>query len=542
MARYIRFTATEASENWVQIFEIMFNESEGALGDDTIDIASSTFEDGTLYNLYDRDLTTAFAPTAVKDGDTLNFDMTTITDVGNLMIMQDAEAISNAVVSVKGVDGTWKEVGTLNKELTTLAINDTITEVQLTFNSANPAPVIYEIIAQEQSEDPGDQETASEAAIAALQNMVDKAIALGSDDAALTEAIANAQAVLAKEAPTVTEVVTALLNLSEAMQDLDQEASEDALRADIQATIDFINENILNNVEGIRPAKVQALKDAVQAAQTLVNNPGATVDELKAANKAMTKAAQELWEIVSKAELNALIEAANGYLDGDYTTESLDALQAAIESAQTVAINDNATTAEVTEAITNLSDAIANLETITLDTSALEHEIELVTEMIANIGNYVPSSVEGLQEKLDAAKTALNNATTQAEIDEATKTLREARLNARTKADTSALEELIAYVNSLDLSAYTTESAQAVIQEAARAEIMTNDPEITQAEVDDMVKTLQASVDNLVEVKNSTNAEDTTNTAAAAQTGLFAGVLAAAAGALLAIRRRKNQE
>ena len=326
------------------------------------------------------------------------------------------------------------------------------------------------------------------------------------------------------------------------MQALNIDESTDALRKDVQATIDFINENILNDVEGLRPGKVEALRDAVQAAQTLLDDPKATADALKAANKAMTKAAQELWEIVSKAELNALIEAASGYLDGDYTTESLDALQAAIESAQTVAINDNATTAEVTEAITNLSDAIANLETITLDTSALEHEIELVTEMIANIGNYVPSSVEGLQEKLDAAKTALNNATTQAEIDEAAKTLREARLNARTKADTSALEELIAYVNSLDLSAYTKESAQAVIQDAARAEIMTNDPEITQAEVDDMVKTLQASVDNLVEVKNSTSAEDTTNTAAAAQTGLFAGVLAAAAGALLAIRRRKNQE
>ena len=314
------------------------------------------------------------------------------------------------------------------------------------------------------------------------------------------------------------------------------------MRADVQATIDFINENILNDVEGLRPGKVQALKDAVKAAQDVVDDPDATADELKAANKAMTKAAQELWEIVSKAELNALIEAANGYLDGDYTMESLEALQAAITAAQTVAANDDATTAEVTEAITNLSDAIANLKNITLDTSALEHEIELVSGMIANIGNYVPSSVEGLQEKLDAAKTALNNAMTQAEIDEATKTLREARLNARTKADTSALEELIAYVNSLDLSAYTKESAQAVIQEAARAEIMTNDPEITQAEVDDMVKTLQASVDNLVEVKNSTSAEDTTNTAAAAQTGLFAGVLAAAAGALLAIRRRKNQE
>ena len=387
------------------------------------------------------------------------------------------------------------------------------------------------------------QVKASTSAIQALRNMVDKANALGSDDEALNNAIETAQALLNDpNNASLTAVVSALLELSEAMQALNMDESIDALRADVQATIDFINENILNNVEGIRPGRVQALKDAVAAAEELLANPDASADELKAVNKAMTKAAQELWEIVSKAELNALIEAANGYLDGDYTTESLEALQAAITAAQTVAANDDATTAEVTQAITDLSDAIANLESITLDTSALEHEIELVSEMIANIGNYVPSSVEGLQEKLDSAKTALNNATTQAEIDEATKTLREARLNARTKADTSALEELIAYVNSLDLSAYTKESTQAVIQDAARAEIMTNDPEITQAEVDDMVKTLQASVDNLVEVKNSTNAEDTTNTAAAAQTGLFAGVLAAAAGALHITRKRRREK
>ena len=183
---------------------------------------------------------------------------------------------------------------------------------------------------------------------------------------------------------------------------------------------------------------MQALKDVVQAAQDVVNDPGATADELKAANKAMTKTAQELWEIVTKAELEALIEAANGYLDGDYTAESLEALQAAIEAAQAVAINDDATTAEVTEAITNLSSAIAGLEKIRLDTSALEHEIELAEQILANIDDYVASTVEGLQEKADAAKEVLANATTQAEIDEATKTLREARLNARTKADVSA--------------------------------------------------------------------------------------------------------
>ena len=104
-----------------------------------------------------------------------------------------------------------------------------------------------------------EEDSASEAAVQALRNMVDKAIALDSDDAALNEAITNAQTVLAKEAPTTTEVVTALLDLSEAMQTLNTDESEDALRKDVQATIDFIKENILTNVDNVRPGKVQAL-------------------------------------------------------------------------------------------------------------------------------------------------------------------------------------------------------------------------------------------------------------------------------------------
>ena len=391
------------------------------------------------------------------------------------------------------------------------------------------------------------QVKASESAIQALRNMVDKAIALGSDDAELNEAITNAQAVLAKEAPTTTEVVTALLDLSEAMQALNTDESEDALRKDVQATIDFIKENILTNVDNVRPGKVQALKDAVTAAQTVVDDPDATVDELKAANKAMTKAAQELWEIVSKAELNALIEAAKGYLDGDYTAESLEALQAAIDAAKAVAGNDDATTAEVTQAITNLSDAIANLDKIMLDTSALEHEIELVSEMIANLDDYVPSSVEGLQEKLDAAKAALENAVSQAEIDEAAKSLREARLNARTKADVSALEELIAYVNSLDLRAYTAESADSVLVLADRALAKMNDPQITQDEVDALTEELQSAIDALqpVSEENVTTPDngttsDPTNTAAANMSGMMIALMAAAGAAAIAAYRRKR--
>ena len=437
------------------------------------------------------------------------------------------------------IDGPMYRLGASSGSSITGYLNGSLDDVRF-YTRALSADEVAEI-----AQVPTDDETASEAAIAALQTMVDKAVALGSDDAALNEAITNAQAVLAKEAPTATEVVTALLDLSEAMQALNTDESTDALRADVQATIDFINENILNDVEGLRPGKVQALRDAVQAAQDVVNDPDATADELQAANKAMTKAAQELWEIVTKAELEALIEAANGYLDGDYTAESLEALQVAITAAQAVAENDDATTAEVTEAITNLSNTIAGLvEEAGVDKSALAYEIELVNEMLTNIDNYVPSSVEGLADKLASAQQVYDDVNAaQDAVDAATQALREARLNARTKADVSALEELIAYANSLDLSGYSRASVAVLNQAIAQNKLLLSDPEVSQDKVDAAVTEIQNAIDALEpvsETAGSTTA-DSTNTAAASTMGMMAALMAAAgAAAVMAYRRKRS--
>ncbi len=436
------------------------------------------------------------------------------------------------------IDGPMYRLGASSGSSITGYLNGSLDDVRF-YTRALSADEVAEI-AQVSTDD----ETASEAAIAALQTMVDKAVALGSDDAALNEAITNAQAVLAKEAPTATEVVTALLDLSEAMQALNTDESTDALRADVQATIDFINENILNDVEGLRPGKVQALRDAVQAAQDVVNDPDATADELQAANKAMTKAAQELWEIVTKAELEALIEAANGYLDGDYTAESLEALQVAITAAQAVAENDDATTAEVTEAITNLSNTIAGLvEEAGVDKSALAYEIELVNEMLANIDNYVPSSVEGLADKLASAQQVYDDVNAaQDAVDAATQALREARLNARTKADVSALEELIAYANSLDLSGYSRASVAVLNQAIAQNKLLLSDPEVSQDKVDAAVTEIQNAIDalELVSKTAGSTTADSTNTAAVSTMGMMAALMAAAGAAAVMAYRRKS--
>ena len=169
---------------------------------------------------------------------------------------------------------------------------------------------------------------------------------------------------------------------------------------------------------------------------------------------------------------------------------------------------------------------------------------ELAEQILANIDDYVASTVEGLQEKADAAKEVLANATTQAEIDEAVKSLREARLNARTKADTSALEEIIAYANSLDLAGYAAESRNMLDRTIAAVKRVLADPEATQEEVDQAVQTMQTAIDSLQLVENSagsTNA-DTTNTAAAAQTAAFAGMLAVSAAGIFLFRRKRQMK
>ena len=331
-----------------------------------------------------------------------------------------------------------------------------------------------------------------------------------------------------------------MLDLSESMADLNTDESSDKLREDLLATIDYIEENILPNLDNVRPGKVQELETAIAQAYQVYNNANATDDEIRAAIRTLSEKAQELWEIVSKAELNALIEAAEAIEADGYTAESYEALQAAIAAAKGTAADDNATTSDVTRAITNLSTAIANLEKITLDTSALEHEIELAEQILANIDDYVASTVEGLQEKADAAKEVLANATTQAEIDEATKTLREARLSARTKADTSALKALIAEVNAMDLSKYTDASVSGLRTALFQAQQIIADEEAAQQDVDDALKMLDAAVSALSE-KASTQAGGQGDTGVRSGMAAMAGLMLLSAGMVIFPQIRKSR-
>ena len=229
---------------------------------------------------------------------------------------------------------------------------------------------------------------------------------------------------------------------------------------------------------------------------------------MKAADAAVTKALQELYEIVNKDELKAVIAEAKKITADGYTAESFQALADAIAAGETVAANDDATTTEVSNAITAIADAIAGLEkTDVVDKSALEYEIGLAEIIVANIDDYRPSTVEGLADKLAAAKAVFEDATaTQKAVDEAAATLREARLAARVKADLTALEEAIEKAKRYDLSKYTKESAQSLRDAISNAEKVLKDEAATQEEADAAEKALNDSMKKLV-LKNNVEGE-----------------------------------
>ena len=373
MARYIKFSATESSENWVQVFEIPFNETVDNLGDDSVDIIKTTITSGDTSNLYDRDLTSAFAPESVNDGDTLNYAMTSITNVGKLMIMQDPNAVCNATVSVQDVDGNWSDIGTLDKGTNTFDVNKQIVEMKLTFHNGNPVPVIYEIIVQENTE-------VEEADKTALKIAIDKANEITDEDLAnvvpvvveeFKAAREEANAVYNNESATQEQVNNAFDRLANAMQKLE------FFKGDKKALEAFVNK--VNNLEQGKytEASWQAFEAALNKADKVLADENALETEVNEAYDSLVRAFLDLRLIPNKDLLNDLINKAEGLEAANYTADSFKAMQEALNNAKAIAANENATQAEVDNAKDVLAKAIDGLQAVnnTVNTPAADNKV-----------------------------------------------------------------------------------------------------------------------------------------------------------------------
>ena len=403
MARYIKFTAMESSENWVQVFEIPYNETVDVLGDDSIDIVDTTIATGNVENLYDRDLTTAFAPDSVNDGDTLTYAMTSITNVGSLMIMQDPSAISNATVSVKDANGSWSDIGTLDKGTTTFDVNKTILEVKLTFHDGNPVPVIYEIITREKAEVVEADKTALSIAVdmantlkaqGALDNVVPAVVA------EFEVALQEAADVLANESASQTTVDSAFYRLANAMHMLDfVKGDKTALNALIEEAEKYEEDKYTTD-------SWAAFKEALEAAKEVATDENALEDEVVNALNNLKDAMTDLVLRADKTRLQEAYEMVEGLDKTKYTEASVANLTEPMVDAKAVLDNPDATQEEVDEAYNALIRAYLDLRLIP-NKDLLQELINKAQTLSA--ANYTAKTWGVVAEALNEAKAVLAN-------------------------------------------------------------------------------------------------------------------------------------
>ena len=215
-------------------------------------------------------------------------------------------------------------------------------------------------------------------------------------------------------------------------------------KENLLATINTANKK-LAETEQYTPSSLKDLEDAVKAAQAIYDDPNADQDKV---DKAKANVEAKLAALKAKAKkdaLNLAIIAAEGdaALVDKYTEESIEKLQKAIDEAKEVLADENASQEEVDaaeKAVQAAQKALVEKETpkpeAPVKKDELKAAVEDATKVVGDTEQYTEKSLAALQAAIDKAIAVLDNPeATQAEIDAAVKSVKEAKEALKVKED-----------------------------------------------------------------------------------------------------------
>ena len=272
---------------------------------------------------------------------------------------------------------------------------------------------------------------------------------------------------------------------------------------------------------------VAALRAALTDAEAVLADPGATQAEVDAAAKAVNDAVSALERIednpsaVDKSALKEAIAIAEVVDRDKYTDDSLSAMDQALNAAEAVDGNADASQAEVDGAAKALNDAIAALKdkeetTDKVDKTALNEAIEKAEAIERD--KYTDSSLRVLDAALNAAKRLAESDSaliTQGMVDFAANALNAAintlqEIEPSSDVDKTALQSAITAAEGKDTSKYTDDSVAAMTKALNDAKAVDGNADATQAEVDAAAKALNEAVAALKEKEVTPTAADKT--------------------------------
>ena len=334
----------------------------------------------------------------------------------------------------------------------------------------------------------------------ALQSLVDEVAGYTESDytsdswSVFAEALADAQAVLANEEATAEDVATALEALTSAKNQLVERADNSELAELVESLSGYTEENYT-------PETWAVFAEALENAQAVLDNENATAEEIAAAIEELDAAVDQLVGRADKSTLEELINSVADYQEDDYTSDTWAVFAEALENAQAVLDNENASEEEVSAAVAALDAAKAGL----IARGNKTELSELVDEAYALTAEtiYTESTQNALDEAIAAAEAVLADAdATQEEVDAAKAELQSAidgLVDVTELTILCAAGELVRAAEEM----FTADSFEAFIAALEEAEEVLGNPDATQEEVDAAAAVLNAAGEALKEAGES---------------------------------------
>lgn len=251
----------------------------------------------------------------------------------------------------------------------------------------------------------------------------------------MAQAIMNAEAILTKDVTEISEAevtaaIAALDTADAALDVIDAQKELTEAIADAQAILD-------GDTSVYEPEGVEALRSAVSNAQALADAGSEDIEALNNATAAVREAigGLQLKEPEAEADksfLQLFYDAVKDTTGNGYTSESYEAFAAALQQAADALNDEGASQAEVNAAADELIAAYSSLEReAQIDYSAIDFEIEFAQSMLANEAEYYASDMENVRAMVEEAQALRNANAAQDEVDQMVKAMRELRLSIR---------------------------------------------------------------------------------------------------------------
>lgn len=229
-----------------------------------------------------------------------------------------------------------------------------------------------------------------------LQRVIVQAEGLSADDytvtsfAAVTTALAQGQATIEETAPTLEDVTTAKDALEQAIASLVKRADKEELLTEITAAEGL-------DLSRYTPTTAQEVITALTAARVLVDDTEVSQDTVNASVAALQAAIRQLVLKADTATLAALLAEIDTLQEADYTANSWQELQAALQGATDLIASETTTQAEVDAKVSSIQTAKGQLEAAPAPSIQVEIQVPTVeTEATSNSEIEQPKEDKGL--------------------------------------------------------------------------------------------------------------------------------------------------